>query len=302
MLAITRSLCLQGIEATPVTVEVDIHNGLPAFDIVGLASQSVKEAKERVRAAIKNSGFEFPLQRITVNLAPADLRKEGSHFDLAIALGILLASRQVEGPVQEAFMAGEVSLDGSLRQVPGVLPMVLALCQTCPGAHLLIPPGNAAEAALVPGLRTWLAPSLAAAAAHLSGNRTLSPVTPAHAPPATAGTAHPDLSDIRGQEGARRALEVAAAGGHNLLLIGPPGSGKTMLARRLPGILPPMTREEVLDASRIYSVAGLLHRHGALVSERPFRAPHHTASSAAVIGGGRSAHPGEVSLAHHGVL
>ena len=272
----------------------------PTLDIVGLPSTSVREAKERVRSAIKNSGFQFPLQRITVNLAPADLRKEGSHLDLPIALGILLASGQAVSPPGDYCWIGELSLDGTIKGVPGVLPMILTLNRSFPQVEPIIPAANQAEASLVdhPCL---VASSLAEIVSYLDGKISLVKTEVAEIN-ISPGKYQEDFSDIKGQASARRAIEVAVAGGHNILLIGPPGSGKTMLARRIPGIMPEMSRQEILDTTQIYSVAGLLNPERPLISTRPFRSPHRNATTNSIIGGGRIPRPGEVSLAQHGVL
>lgn len=303
MLATLNTLVLTGIEARLVKVEVDIQNGLPNFDLVGLASQATREARERVRSAIKNSGFDFPNRKIIVNLAPADIKKEGSHFDLAIALGILIASGQIEEVVEKScYFAGELSLDGSLRGVPGILPMALELMKTNNDINFVVPEANRQEAGLVSEVHSLTSNNLQEVCEYLQGNSTLESIKPTAYAGVTSSDTIPDFADVKGQEMAKRALLVTAAGLHNLLLIGPPGGGKTMLARRVPGIMPEMSREEVLETTRIYSVAGLLNPDYPLVDVRPFRAPHKNASSASVIGGGKIPRPGEISLAQNGVL
>lgn len=303
MLARVRSAAVLGVEAYPVEVEVDLSNGLPSLATVGLPQSAVKEGRERVHAAILNAGFEFPLRRITVNLAPADRPKAGSGFDLAIALGILAASGQVPGDgLADLLVLGEIGLDGDLRPVRGALPV--ALCARAAGARqLVVPASNAAEAALVDGLEVRAAGSLAALCAWLAGRLEL-PIARADAGAALRAAPEDgvDFADVRSQAVAKRALEVAAAGSHNFLMIGPPGAGKTMLARRLPTILPALGLEEALEATKIHSVAGTLAPGQPLIGTRPFRAPHHTVSDAGMIGGGAWPRPGEVSLSHGGVL
>ncbi|MFN2433428.1 MAG: YifB family Mg chelatase-like AAA ATPase, partial [Gemmatimonadota bacterium] len=317
VLAQTSSFALLGIDALPVRVEVDVVPGLPTFTVVGLPDSAVRESRNRVAAALANAGFEFPLRRITVNLAPGTLRKEGSAFDLPIALGILAATGQLpEERLRTWASLGELSLTGALRPVRGVLCVALAR-RAGAEAPLLVPAANLVEARLVAGCRCHGAADLAGAAEVVRGGgagclagRAGSRGRPTSAEPAQAeaaqirrGTEDPiDLAEVRGQAHAKRALEVAAAGGHNLLLVGPPGSGKSMLARRLPGILPVMSPDEVLETTRIHSVAGILSGGSPVVSKRPFRGPHHTASAASLVGGGSLPRPGEVSLAHNGVL
>ncbi len=299
MLAIVRTAAVYGIEASQVQVEVDVSFGLPQFTMVGLPDASVRESRDRVRSAIRNSGFEFPPHRVTVNLAPAGVRKAGTSFDLPIALGVLAASGLVtRRQVDDTLLVGELSLDGAIQPARGVLP-IAAAARRDGVAGLLLPAANAAEAAVVSGLRLYPVRTLPEAVEAINDPRPQA-VAPARLAPGAA--AAPDLADVRGQAIARRALEVAAAGGHNLLMSGPPGAGKTMLARRLPGILPALTFDEALEVTAIHSVAGLLPPGGGLVTARPFRAPHHTISDAALVGGGSLPRPGEISLAHHGVL
>jgi magnesium chelatase family protein len=300
MLASLRTAALVGIHACPVHVEVDVSFGLPIFTMVGLPDASVRESRDRVKSAIRNSGFEFPPHRITVNLAPADVRKAGASFDLPIALGILAAQGIVtRRDVEDVVVIGELSLDGTIQPTRGVLPVAVCARQQ-KAAGVLLPVQNAAEAAIVDGLTVWPVASLKDAVDALNVPQRAVRFGPAPSPRPAAHAA--DLADVKGQLLARRALEIASAGGHNLLMMGPPGAGKTLLARRLPGVLPPLSQEEALEVTAIHSVAGLLPEGSGLITERPFRAPHHTISNVALIGGGSVPRPGEISLAHHGVL
>jgi len=303
MLAKVLSCAVVGLEGAIVEVEVDISSGLPAFTIVGLPDAAVQEARERVRAAIRNSGLTFPMKRITVNLAPADLRKEGPAYDLPIAVGILLSSEQLSADIADTLLLGELSLDGSLRHTHGILPMV-ALAQENGLATVFVPATDAREASLVEGVRVIPVNSLAELATHLHGEAIIPDYHPDGDQESSApeGWAATDLTHIKGQEHVKRALEVAAAGGHNLLMSGPPGSGKTLLARSLPSILPQMSTAEALEVTKIYSVSGLLPSDTPLIMQRPFRAPHYTISNAGLVGGGRWPRPGEISLSHRGVL
>lgn len=302
MLASLESASVIGIEASPVHVEVDLCFGLPRFQLVGLPDTSVKESRDRVHAAIRNSGFEFPQHRIVINLAPADVRKAGASYDLPIALGVLAASGVVATrDIRDIVIVGELALDGTIHPARGVLPVAVAARQAH-AAALLLPAANTAEAAVVEGLHLLPVRTLTEAVDALNRPRDCWPPSPPPPPPPAPGEHPLDLADLRGQAFARRALEVAAAGGHNLLMIGPPGAGKTMLARRMPTILPPLRFDEALEATAIHSVAGLIPPGAGLLTERPFRAPHHTISDAALVGGGAQPRPGEVSLAHHGVL
>lgn len=301
MLAKIFSSAVVGLDALPIEVEVDIASqGLPSFTIVGLPDKSVDEAKERVRSAIKNSGADFPAKRITVNLAPADLPKEGPYFDLPIAVGILIASGQLQADLSNAVITGELSLNGDVRAVPGVLPQAL-MAKKFNYSTLFLPEKNAREAQVIEGLTLYAISSLLSLFKHLSHQLPLNPLPYTPFSQSTDLTYDFDMSDIKGQEQAKRALEIAAAGGHNLLLKGPPGAGKTLLARTLPSILPPLTFQEALEVTKIYSISGLLP-HGDIISTRPFRSPHHTTSLVGLIGGGSTPRPGEITLAHRGVL
>jgi len=300
VLAAVATFALEGVRPQEVMVEVDVRRGLPTFTLVGLPDRAIRESRERVRAALLNSGLDFPQKRLTVNLAPAHVRKAGPSFDLAIAVGLLLASGQVPSePVERCALAGELSLSGELRPVRGALNAALG-ARRAGYRRLLVPESNGPEAALVEGIEVSAIASLSRLADFLHGRWTPEPARPAVADPDEPRPDAPDLADVRGQEDAKRALEIAAAGGHNLLMVGPPGAGKTMLARRLPGILPPPSFEEALEITQVHSAAGI--GSGRLATERPFRAPHHTISAQGLVGGGSRPMPGEITLAHRGVL
>ncbi|EAU55897.1 YifB family Mg chelatase-like AAA ATPase [Mariprofundus ferrooxydans] len=315
MLARLHSASLRGLDAEHVDVEVDLSRGLPCWTLVGLGEAAVREARDRVRAAVVNSGFEFPLRRITVNLSPADRRKDGSHFDLPIAIGLLMASGQLnrqeklaltaephQSYQQQAdmpFLIGELALDGRLNPVSGVLPLVL-FARKHGFHHVIVPAGNEQEAAAIDGMHVYPAPNLLAVVRHIEGSAMLPPasITPDTALlPALSA----DMADVRGQQQARRVLEIAASGGHHLLMTGSPGVGKSMLAQRLPGIMPPLTREQALEVTRIYSISGDTSRPP-MNLQPPLRQPHHSASDVAIIGGGGNPRPGEISKAHFGIL
>ena len=290
---------LQGIGGYEVLLEVYISNGLPAFDVVGLPDAAVREARERVRAAIKNNGYRFPVSRMTVNLAPADKKKAGTLYDLPMFIGILAADGDIDEPGDDCAFIGELSLSGELRPVYGALPMAIAAAR-CGVKKLFVPADNAAEAAFADGISVYPVKNVDELLRLMRGEVN---IEPAAAPELDTLIEHmPDFSEVKGQENVKRALEIAAAGGHNILIVGPPGAGKSMMAKRLPGILPDMSRGEMIQSTEIYSVAGLTSREHPIVSMRPFRAPHHTVSAAGLSGGGTSPRPGEISLAHNGVL
>ena len=299
MLARIRSFGVKGIGGYEVTVECYVTNGLPSFDVVGLPDAAVKEARERVRAAAKSNGFHLPASRITVNLAPADTKKAGTVYDLPIFLGLLAAQGSISQPGPDKAFFGELSLGGELRPVSGALPMALEAVR-CGVKELFVPADNADEAAYADGVSVYPVGNVAELVAHLRGERSIAPAVPGELE--HIEHTYPDFADVKGQDNVKRAMEIAAAGGHNILLVGPPGAGKSMMSKRLPGILPDMTKEEMLECTEIYSVAGLTGKRNPIISTRQFRSPHHTVSAAAVAGGGTTPRPGEISLAHNSVL
>ena len=299
MFSQVNSFGVSGVGGFPVAVELYITNGMPAFDIVGLPDTAVKESRERVRAAIRNNGFRFNASRITVNLAPADRKKAGTLYDLPILVAYLAATQEIRQPGRDTAFLGELSLTGELRPVPGALPMALA-AEKAGIKELYVPAENASEAAFAEGLAVYPVENVRQLVHHLRGEERLSPV---EAPDLSAMQfSVPDFADVKGQENVKRALEIAAAGGHNILIVGPPGAGKSMMAKRLPGILPDMSREEIIQTTEIHSVAGLTNRQHPIIAHRPFRSPHHSVSAAGLAGGGSVPRPGEISLAHNGVL
>ncbi|MEG2456384.1 MAG: YifB family Mg chelatase-like AAA ATPase, partial [Clostridia bacterium] len=303
MLAKVKSFTLNGVDGYGVDVEVDINSGLPNVDMVGLPSTATKESKERIRSAIKNSGFLYPIKRITINLAPADTKKEGPGFDLSIAVAILAASEQVLNENYKDYVfLGELSLDGKLREVCGVMPILISATQSGV-TKFIVPAGNAKEASYIEGIEVYAVEDLRAVIDYLNGLRPIQSVPKTLYNSSLKKTEYEvDFSDIKGQITAKRALEIAVSGGHNVLMIGPPGAGKTMLARCVPTIMPDMSFKEAIEVTKIHSIAGVLDSEDGIVTSRPFRTPHHTTTVPSLIGGGAKAKPGEVSLAHNGVL